>query len=164
VWITPPSTPAFFTFSITATMLCDICLGILQFRSNAFTEYQTYKCPENPHYGRSYPAAGDQLVDLMLGHHRTSLSFEQSAILGCYIWKSIWRRLSEVQQSSVRMCTLTDDEFFTFAMLGSVGFGVKFTLRICFRKEAQPAVCYQTYLFTMNRTPRKWSIVTTSRA
>jgi hypothetical protein len=155
-------------------MLCDACLGMLQFRCN---ELDVFGKVRRQIISESV-AARKRVHQRRSGHHRTSLGLKQSANLGCYICGAIWKRFSRVQQNSVctwelgaprkgrtgstpddQIDTLTEDDFFTFALLHTTSFGQDFSLQFSFHEDAHPTVRSQTNTFHLARVFSKQTFI-----
>jgi hypothetical protein len=78
-------------------MLCDTCLGVFHFRRNELGPFGKTRRLDTqnsaPHISFHW---------LSFGHHRTSLTLEQSAIAGCYVCEKTWHELSRVQKSHIQ--------------------------------------------------------------
>jgi hypothetical protein len=137
-----------------APLLCEVCLGALQFRRNEIDPEA-----DKPYHLRKF------------GHHRTPTTLEQSAEQGCYICLALWRQVPKIGKRAVHTweedmarspncgvqaqrttSVLTSGLFFTIAAFIPVGFrGIRPEIYMRFCDNADPNSRFEQS-FTLNKS------------
>lgn len=137
-------------------MLCDVCLGVLQ-------SYRYFLFKENPVTG----TAEDD--EISRGHHGTLQSLLKSTG-NCYVCESVWNRLSDWEQASLRShephatsskrvqvdehdyVNTSRKDFITFAYIGPYAFDDQtYRLVISFDGASYPVLAHRRGLFLIEK-------------